>query len=219
MIQPPDDGLTDKQRVFVEEYLACWNAAEAARRAGYRGKFVRQLGAENLEKPYIQAYIKARLAEKAMAADEVLARLADQARGSMDDFVTVTGRGFRIDIAKAKKAGKMHLIKSISRGKQGIKIEIYDAHAALVDIGRHEKLFTDNFDMTSGGKPLGDGIYERVMERIQNRLEIFPTRVGVNRQDQPPRRQVRHFPHTRGGEPDLTFLQWGQVLFSPHAWG
>ena len=29
------NGLTYKRKVFVEEYLKCWNGAEAARRAGY----------------------------------------------------------------------------------------------------------------------------------------------------------------------------------------
>ena len=76
------EDLTDKQRVFVEHYLACWNAAEAARRAGYSADSTRSIGSENLTKPDIRAAIARRLAELAMGADEVLARLSDLARAT-----------------------------------------------------------------------------------------------------------------------------------------
>lgn len=57
--------LTDKQRVFIEEYLRCWNATEAARRAGYKGNNVTlgTVGHENLGKVYIRQEIDKRLAE------------------------------------------------------------------------------------------------------------------------------------------------------------
>jgi PBSX family phage terminase large subunit len=142
------DALTDKQRVFVEEYLTCWNATEATRRAGYSGNddTLRSIGSENLTKPNIRAFIDQRLKEKAMSADEVLARLADHARASLDDFVTQSGRGFRIDIAKAKKAGKLHLLKSVKKGKQGTSIELVDQQAALVHLGKRHHLFSGEVD-------------------------------------------------------------------------
>ena len=46
-----EDGLTDKQRAFVSQYLICWNASEAARRAGYSVKSAYSIGSENLTKP------------------------------------------------------------------------------------------------------------------------------------------------------------------------
>ena len=70
--------LTNKRIVFVEEYLSCWNASEAARRAGY--KHPGSQGHALLQIPEIQAYIKLRLADMQMSADEVLNRLADHAR-------------------------------------------------------------------------------------------------------------------------------------------
>ena len=41
-------ALSKKQRVFVEHFLRCWNAAEAARRAGYSERSARHIGCENL---------------------------------------------------------------------------------------------------------------------------------------------------------------------------
>jgi len=83
-----------------------------------------------------------------MDADEVLARLADQARGNIADFMNTEVPGGIIDLEKAQELGLTHLIKSISWTKQGVKVELYDAQAALVHIGRHLKLFTDRVEVT-----------------------------------------------------------------------
>lgn len=135
-----DGELTNKQRVWLEEYLKTWNATEAARRAGYDGDYdtLKSIGSENLTKPYLAAAIKERLAEKAMAADEVLARLGDQARGTMEDFFYIGPKGkVTIDLAKAARAGKLHLLHRYSKGKGGmVSFELYDAQAALVQIAK-----------------------------------------------------------------------------------
>jgi phage terminase small subunit len=69
--------LTRKQQVFVDEYLQCFNAAEAARRAGYSERSAYSQGWENLRKPEIKAEIDRRLDEVHMSADEALKLLAD----------------------------------------------------------------------------------------------------------------------------------------------
>jgi phage terminase small subunit len=82
-------SLTDKQQRFVDAYLECWNASEAARRAGYKGPRANQAGQDYLSKPDIRAAIDARLAEHKMGADEVLARLSAIAHGGVADFVRI----------------------------------------------------------------------------------------------------------------------------------
>lgn len=52
--------LTPKQKAFADEYLICGNATEAAKRAGYKEKAAYAMGAENLKKPQISAYIAER---------------------------------------------------------------------------------------------------------------------------------------------------------------
>jgi phage terminase small subunit len=49
--------LTPKQERFCREYILDYNAARAARESGYSEESARQIGSENLSKPYIQAYI------------------------------------------------------------------------------------------------------------------------------------------------------------------
>lgn len=111
-----------------------------------------------------------------MSADEVLLRLAQHARGDMGDFLDIGSMGFVIDLDSAKKKGLTHLIKKVklrtqtSTSKEGIEtethymeIELYDAQAALVQLGRYHKLFTDkqevtqrNIVVTLGGEEIGD---------------------------------------------------------------
>jgi phage terminase small subunit len=142
------EGLTDKQQLFVEHYLACLNATEAAARAGYQGKrnILAVTGHENLRNPKIRAAIDARMAELVMPADEVLFRLSEQASGSMADFMSLKGRGVGLDLKKATLADKLHLVKKYSKTKQGVSIELYDAHAAQSLLGKHHGLFVERHE-------------------------------------------------------------------------
>src|SRR5262245_20560789 len=46
--------LTEKEEAFCQSYLIDFNAARAARSAGYSEDTAKQIGYENLTKPYIQ---------------------------------------------------------------------------------------------------------------------------------------------------------------------
>lgn len=139
--------LTTKQRVFVEQYLICWNATEAARRAGYKHPNVQ--GPRLLVNVSVAAAIRARIDEIAMSADETLLRLTDQARADMADFITINQRGtVRIDLRKAQELRRLHLVKKIGHAKYGLQLELHDAQAALVHIGRHRGMFVDKTALT-----------------------------------------------------------------------
>lgn len=139
-------AITAKRRVFIEEYLQTWNASEAARRAEYAHP-----GSEGhrlLKNAEIQEAIHERLADKAMSSDEVLVRLAEHARASMGDFVTLGLDGEPLlDFEKAED--KLHLIKKLWKDKKGDwRIELYDAQAALLNIGRGHAMFVDKHEVT-----------------------------------------------------------------------
>lgn len=51
-------ALTEKQKLFVQEYLVDLNATQAAIRAGYKEKTAYSTGFENLRKPEIQEAIQ-----------------------------------------------------------------------------------------------------------------------------------------------------------------
>lgn len=158
------DKLTPKQRRFLDAYLteARWNATRAAKIAGYSEHTAYSIGWELLRKPEIKAAVNERLAESAMSADEVLGLLADQARGSLEDVLDEEGR---FDYAKARDAGKLHLIHQYEvsvevTGEERppiekTKLKLYDAQAALALLARHHKLLTDKTEhSTPDGSPL-----------------------------------------------------------------
>tara|TARA_Y200000002_G_C22384265_1_gene538621 strand:- start:27 stop:458 length:432 start_codon:yes stop_codon:yes gene_type:complete len=56
--------LTTKEQLFVMEYLACNNGAEAARRAGYSERTAKEIAYENLTKLHIKDAIEAKRTEQ-----------------------------------------------------------------------------------------------------------------------------------------------------------
>lgn len=133
-------ALTPKQEAFVNEYLISWNATQAAIKAGYSEKTARAIGAENLTKPDIKEIIRIRVQEMTMSADEALIRLSDQARGDMSDFTAIKNGIPFVDLEKAATNGKMHLLKSFTVTDKSVKIELYDAQAAIVHILKEQHL-------------------------------------------------------------------------------
>ena len=149
--------LTLKQRLFVDHYLTCWNATKAAKLAGYSKKTAGSQGHRLLKKAEIQSFIKIRMEEIKMGANEVLLRLADHARASMGDLVTIDSSGEPIiDLSTAKEDGKLHLINKITYDKDGNlrSISLHDSQTALVHLGRVHGLFLDRSDLTSDGSPI-----------------------------------------------------------------
>lgn len=142
-------ALNKKRRVFIEEYLKCWNLTEAARRAGYKHPNVK--GSQLVKVSEVADAIQERIAEKCMSADEVLIRLAEQARGDISEFINDFGG---IDWEAVSQRG--YLIKKISHNKgKNSSIELYDSQSALALIGKHHKLFVDRQEITGkDGTPI-----------------------------------------------------------------
>lgn len=51
-------ALNEKQKAFAEYYAACFNAAEAARKAGYSERTARTIGQQLLTKLDVQDYLR-----------------------------------------------------------------------------------------------------------------------------------------------------------------
>ena len=138
-------ALNSKQQMFVESYLQCFNRTKAAIDAGYSEKTAYSIGAELLKKPEIKEAISQRLSESAMSADEVLMRLAEQARGEYGKYIDEAGR---VKIGELVRGGKAHLIKKIKETKDGAEYEFYDAQSALNTLAKHHGLLTDKTEIT-----------------------------------------------------------------------
>ena len=125
--------FTVKQQLFIEEYLADFNASAAARRAGYSPKTAFRAGQENMQKPAIQAVIQKAIEERTrrtgIGADYVLTRIKTVAERCMQAEPVM----IRDDDGKMVKSGEYRFVSS-------------GANKALENLGRHLKLFTDKID-------------------------------------------------------------------------
>lgn len=153
-------GFSNKQRAFIEEYLHDFNATQAALRAGYSERSAYSIGHENLKKPEIAQAIQQRIEEIKMSADEVLMRLADQARGIPNRYYTDYGD---LDMKAIVRDNKTHLIKKITRTQYGRNIEAYDSQAALDKIARALGLYSDNDGSTLNVNIMG---LDRMLEKV-----------------------------------------------------
>ena len=140
-IQP--DGLPNlsgMERRFVEAYLGrckC-NAAAAARAAGYNiatnddGNAYRVLN-----RPAVRAHISARIEQACIDKNEVLARLSAIARADLSLCIDEHGG---LDLQRLIESGQGFLLKGLKRriGPFGEShtVELYDAQAALVQLGK-----------------------------------------------------------------------------------
>lgn len=153
-------ALTDKQRLFVQEYLVDVNATQAAIRAGYSEDTARQIGSENLSKPDIQEAIQEAMDDRAtrlqITADKVLAgifRIADMDIGDAYD-----DNGNLLPVKQMPK----HIRKAISAikvfeefegfGNDKVKtgdvreVKFNDRNQAWDKLARHLKLLTDKVE-------------------------------------------------------------------------
>jgi hypothetical protein len=151
-------ALTHKQLRFVAFYLgeSKRNATDAARRAGYA--WPEKQGLQQLAKTSIRAAIDAAVAGSAMSAEEVLARLSEQATVDMADFLAITRKEVKLDLWKAKQLGKTHLIKKLKPTRYGMSIELCDPRAALDLLGRHHGLWDRDDDKSKGDDAPPPGI-------------------------------------------------------------
>lgn len=183
-------ALSNKQLAFVNEYLRCWNATEAARLAGYKGndKSLATIGWENLRKLEIADAIKQRVDAMTMSANEALLNLTEIARGTMSDFVDLSGNldltserpgepgrvGNRAvdeadevywrshDRFKLVKKIKQKTVVRAEETEYTKEIELYSRLEALELLGRHHSLFNDKVTINFNPEDLTDEQLSRI---------------------------------------------------------
>lgn len=135
-----------KHQEFINQYFLCnLNQTEAYLRVYPKSTYdsARANSSRLIADDNIKAEIDARLAELKMSADEVLLRLAEQARGEHSAYLLTNGT---VNYGAILEDGKGHLIHKVKQTKYGNDVEFYDAQAALVHLGKAHGLFTDKVE-------------------------------------------------------------------------
>lgn len=149
-------GLTPRQQRFVEEYLVCGNAAEAARRIGLSEKNAKANGFRLARRPMVAAAIKAAQEASArrteISADRVRDELALLAFSNIRNIADWDATRVRVrpadEIAADDRAAIAEL--SIKPGKHGARtrVRLFSKLAALDALARHLGTYLKN-----GGQP------------------------------------------------------------------
>ena len=100
--------LTVKEENFCHEFIKDFNATKAAERSKYSKNSARQIGSENLSKPYIKNRIAELLEAEEMQEGEIKKRISDIAKTDMSDYMVKK----QVPYTPQVKVGLKDVIKS-----------------------------------------------------------------------------------------------------------
>ncbi|MFQ9509507.1 MAG: terminase small subunit [Lachnospiraceae bacterium] len=148
--------LTEKQKLFVSEYLIDLNATQAAIRAGYSPKTSEQIGYQMLKKTSVSDAIAQAMAERSkrtgITSDRVLNELAMIGFANAADIInfgaaTVKGDASREDTACIQSV-KVKTIPTDAGDITEREVKLYDKKSALELIGKHLGMFKDKLEVS-----------------------------------------------------------------------
>ncbi|WP_103110803.1 terminase small subunit [Brevibacillus reuszeri] len=165
-----DGSLTEKQRLFVLEYLHDFNATRAAMAVGYSKKTAHVIGWENIRKPNIQAEIKR---QKEAMADELgvsvqriiaeymkiaFADISEYVEFGQQDVPMFTEEGdpildpktgeqmtYKRNFVAFRSSDEVDgtLISEVKQGKDGVSVKLHDKMKALAALEKYLGFMTE----------------------------------------------------------------------------
>lgn len=143
--------FTDKQKMFIDEYLIDLNATQSAIRAGYSPKTAHQIAHDMMGKPHIAEEIARRKAERSrrlgINQERVVEELAKIAFSRLTDIVDPSTGEIREDATEDDLACLESVkIKTIpTKSGQGVEREIKMTQKikAIELLGKHLGMFSD----------------------------------------------------------------------------
>jgi phage terminase small subunit len=136
-----NEELTEKQKIFCQEYILDWNGSRAARVAGYSEKTAKEIASENLTKPNIKSYIEEiqKDIEKVAGISRLMVlnehkKLAFSSIAHMHN-TWVTRKKFE-SLTNDRKSCIAEIVTQCIDGVDYVKIKLYDKQKALDSIAK-----------------------------------------------------------------------------------
>lgn len=158
--------MTEKQKIFADEYLIDLNATRAYRVAYLsvkKDETAAAAAARMLRNVKVAAYIQERMQERQkrteITQDRVLQELAAIAFAKATDYAEIKNERVRIKDTEELDEQQARAIAGIEEGKFGIKVKLNDKEKALELLGRHLGMFKDKLEVSGledEKKKLGD---------------------------------------------------------------
>ena len=146
--------MTDKQKIFADEYLIDLNATRAYRVAYPNVKNDETAavnGSKMLRNTKVAKYIQDRMEERQerteVTQDRVVQELAASAFAKATDYVEIRGGRVVIKDTSQLEDNQIRAIAGIKEGANGIEIKLNDKEKALELLGRHLGMWNDKLDI------------------------------------------------------------------------
>lgn len=146
--------MTDKQKIFADEYLIDLNATRAYRVAYpsvKKDETAAVNGSKMLRNTKVAKYIQDRMEERQerteVTQDRVVQELAASAFAKATDYVEIRGGRVVIKDTSQLEDNQIRAIAGIKEGANGIEIKLNDKEKALELLGRHLGMWNDKLDI------------------------------------------------------------------------
>ena len=146
--------MTDKQKIFADEYLIDLNATRAYRVAYpsvKKDETAAQAGSRMLRNVKVAKYISDRMKERQerteVTQDRVVQELAASAFAKATDYAEIRGGRVVIKDTSQLEDNQIRAIAGIKEGANGIEIKLNDKEKALELLGRHLGMWNDKLDV------------------------------------------------------------------------
>lgn len=167
--------MTEKQKIFADEYLIDLNATRAYRVAYpsvKKDETAAVNGSKLLRNTKVQEYISERMKERQqrteITQDMVVSELAAIAFSKATDYAAVKNGTVVIKNTTELSDKQISAIAGIKEGTNGIEIKLNDKEKALELLGRHLGMWNDKLDINT---PAIDDSIKEMEEYFERRKE------------------------------------------------
>lgn len=151
---PKVDGLTDKRRRFVEEYVVDFNATQAAIRAGYSAKTAQPISGELLSIPIIQKAVKAELdrlgEETGVTAERAIEETGRLAFAQMTSYLDFGPDGVLLkdikDMTEEEIAAISEVSETVTKEGGSLRFKLHSKTTALDQLHRIFGSYKDSLE-------------------------------------------------------------------------